>query len=156
MVHKVPSETGNYILVFGLEERTRQNTRRFKDVILAPGYYLYCGSAHGNGGLKSRISRHLSKSFKNFWHIDFLKVCLQPIEVWCQVSSEKTECSFCQFLHFQMGGGIPIKGFGSSDCRNKCESHLIRFNQKTNLDNVFIELNNQFNGMIRIYTHDLL
>ena len=44
MVREVPSKKGNYILVFGLEERTRQNMRRFKDVILEPGYYLYCGN----------------------------------------------------------------------------------------------------------------
>jgi Uri superfamily endonuclease len=155
-MYEIPSKKGNYILVFRLEERTRQNIRRFKDVILESGYYLYCGSAHGTGGLKGRISRHLTRSFIKFWHIDYLKECLQPLEVWCQVSSEKIECSFCRFLHFQMGGGIPIKGFGSSDCRNKCESHLIFFHQKTNLDNVFIELNNKYNGIIRIYTHDLL
>ena len=156
IAHEIPSKKGNYILVFRLEERTRQDMRRFKDVILEPGYYLYCGSAHGNGGLKGRISRHLNRSLKKFWHIDFLKVYLQPFEVWCQVSSEKIECSFCQFLHFQMGGETPIKGFGSSDCRNKCESHLVRFPQKTDLDSVFIELDNKFNGMIRIYAHDLL
>jgi len=155
-MHEIPPKKGNYILVFRLEERTRQNIRRFIDVLLEPGYYLYCGSAHGNGGLKGRITRHLTRSFKKFWHIDFLKECLQPFEVWCQVNSEKIECSFCQFLHSQMGGEIPIKGLGSSDCRNKCDSHLVRFHQKTDLDNAFIELNNKFNGIIRIYAHDLL
>jgi len=155
-MYEIPSKKGNYILVFRLGERTKQNMRRFKDVILESGYYLYCGSAHSAGGLKGRISRHLTRSSKKFWHIDFLKECLQPFEVWCQVSSEKIECSFCRFLHLQMGGEIPIKDFGSSDCRNKCDSHLIFFHEKTNLDNVFIELNNKFNGMIRIYSHDLL
>ena len=156
MVHEIPSKKGNYILVFRSEERNRQNMCRFKNVNIETGYYLYCGSAHGNGGLRSRISRHLTRSLNKFWHIDFLKECLQPLEVWCQVSSEKIECSFCQFLHFQMGGEIPIKGFGSSDCRNKCESHLIWFHQKTNLNDVFIELNDKFNRMIKIYAHDLL
>ena len=156
MMHEIPSEKGNYILIFRLEERIRQNMPRFKDVILDPGYYFYCGSAHGNGGLKGRITRHPTKSYKKFWHIDFLKECLPPSEVWCQVSSEKNECSFCQFLHSQMGGEIPIKGFGSSDCRKKCESHLVRFHQKTILDHVFIELNSVFDGMIRIYAYDLL
>jgi len=55
-----------------------------------------------------------------------------------------------------MGGEISIKGFGSSDCRNKCESHLVWFQKKTNLDHVFIESNSEFDGMIRIYAHDLL
>jgi len=156
MVHEIPSKKGNYILIFLLEERTRQNICRFKDVILKPGYYLYCGSAHGNGGLKGRILRHLAKSFKKFWHIDYLRECLQPFEIWCQVSSERIECSFCQIFHFQMSVEIPIKGFGSSDCRNRCESHLIWFHRKTNLNNLFLELNNKFNGMIKIYAPDLL
>ena len=155
-MHEIPSKKGNYILVFCLEDRTRQNMRRFNDVTLAPGYYLYCGSAHGNGGLKGRIMRHLTRSFKKFWHIDFLKECLHSIEIWYQISLEKNECSFCQFLYNQVGGEIPIKGFRSSDCKNKCESHLVRFQQKTNLNNVFIELNGEFNGMIRIYAHALL
>ena len=156
MMHEIPLKKGNYILVFRLEERTGQNMSRFKDVILEHGYYLYCGSAHGNGGLKGRITRHLTRSSKKFWHIDFLKECLHPFEVWCQVSSEKNECSFCQFLLNQMGGEIPIKGFGSCDCRNKCESHLVWFQQKTNLNQVFIKSNSKFDGMIRIYAHDLL
>ena len=155
-MHEIPSKKGNYILVFRLEERTRQNMCRFNNVFLAPGYYLYCGSAHGNGGLKGRIMRHLTRSFKKFWHIDFLKECLHPLEVWYQISSEKNECSFHKILHNLIGGEIPIKGFGSSDCRNKCESHLVRFQQKTNLNHIFIELNSEYNGMIRIYAHDLL
>jgi len=129
---------------------------RFNDVVLEPGYYLYCGSAHGNGGLKSRITRHQTRSNKKFWHIDFLKEDLHLFEVWCQVSSEKNECSFCQFILNQMCGEIPIKGFGSSDCRNKCESHLVKFFQQVDLDNVFNELNSEFDGMIRIYEDDLL
>ena len=156
VMQEIPSKKGNYLLVFRLEEKTRKNMRRFKNVILEPGYYLYCGSAHGSGGLKGRVTRHLTGSFKKFWHIDFLKECLRLFEVWCQVNSEKNECSFCQFLCNQMGGEIPIKGFGSSDCKNKCESHLVRFQQKTNLNHVFVELNSEFDGMIRIYAHDLL
>jgi Uri superfamily endonuclease len=155
-MQEIPSKKGNYILVFRLEERTRQNTPRFNDVILDPGYYLYCGSAHGYGGLNGRVMRNLTRSSRKFWHIDFLKECLHPIEVWYQDSSEKNECSFCQFLHNQMGGEIPIKGFGSSDCKKKCESHLVKFHQKTIIDNVFIELNSEFDEMTRIYTHDIL
>ena len=154
-MQKIPSKKGNYIIVFRLQERTRQNIPRFNDVNLDPGYYLYCGSVHGNGGLKGRSTRHLTRSSKKFWHIDFLKECLHPFEIWYQISLKKNECSFCKLLHNQMGREIPIKGFGSSDCRNKCESHLVRFHQKTNLDNVFIKLNSEFDGMIRIYTHDL-
>ena len=152
----ISSKKGNYIIIFRLEERTRQNLHRFGNVELIPGYYFYCGSAHGSGGLKSRITRHLTKSSKKFWHIDYIKGYLFPTEVWYQVSLEKNECSFCRTFHDQMGGEIPIKGFGSSDCRNKCGSHLVRFPLGSNLDHLFNTLNSKFKGMARIYIHDLL
>jgi Uri superfamily endonuclease len=155
-MHEISSKKGNYTIVFRFEERTRKNLHRFGDVIFTPGYYFYCGSAHGSGGLKSRITRHLTKSSKKFWHIDYLKDLLFPIEVWYQASLEKNECSFCKIFHDQTGGEIPIKGFGSSDCRNKCESHLVRFPLGTNLDHLFNKLDGEFDEMIRIYIPDLL
>jgi len=155
-MHEISSRKGNYIIIFRLEERTRQNLHRFDDVDLIPGYYFYCGSAHGNGGLKSRIMRHLTKSSKKFWHIDYLKDLLFPVEIWCQTSSGRNECSFCKIFHKQMGGEIPIKGFGSSDCKNKCESHLVWFSQEVDLDYLFNILNSKFSGMTRIHMHDLL
>jgi len=155
-MHEISSKKGNYTIVFRLEERTRQKLHRFNEVVFTPGYYFYCGSAHGSGGLKSRIARHLTKSSKKFWHIDYLKDLLFPIEVWYQASLEKNECSFCKTFHDQMGGEIPIKGFGSSDCKNKCESHLVSFPTETNLDHLFNKLDGEFDGMIRIYIHDLL
>ena len=90
-MHEISSKKGNYTIVFRLEERTRQNLHRFGDVVFNPGYYFYCGSAHGSGGLKSRITRHLTKSSKKFWHIDYLKDFLFPTEVWYQASLEKNE-----------------------------------------------------------------
>ena len=155
-MHEISSKKGNYTIIFRLEERTRQNLHRFNDVEFIPGYYFYCGSAHGSGGLKSRITRHLIKSSKKFWHIDYLKDLLFPVEIWYQVSSERNECSFCKTFHDQMGGEIPIEGFGSSDCRNKCESHLVRFPMEVNLDHLFNTLNSEFDGMTRIYIHGLL
>jgi len=153
---EISSKKGNYIIIFRLEERTTQKLNRFGNIELIPGYYFYCGSAHGSGGLKSRITRHLTKSSKKFWHIDYLKDFLFPTEVWYQVSLEKNECSFCKTFHTQMDGEIPIKGFGSSDCRNKCGSHLVRFPLGSNLDYLFNTLNSKFKGMARTYIHGLL
>ena len=148
---EIPSEKGNYILVFHLEKRAKQYMHRFNVLDFGPGFYLYCGSAHGSGGIKSRIKRHQSRSSKKFWHIDFIKDRFHLREYWYQVSSEKNECVFSQFLANSKSGNIPIKGFGSSDCRNKCESHLIWFQKETNLDSMFNELNREFGGMIRIH-----
>lgn len=152
----IPSKKGNYILIFYLEKKIEHYMFRSNDFNLSPGYYLYCGSAHGSGGLRGRIMRHRSRSSKKFWHIDFIKEYFHSLEYWCQVSSKKYECSLCQFLENRMGGKISIKGFGSSDCRNKCKSHLIWFQQTIDLNSTFNELNKEFGGFSRIYEHTLL
>ena len=137
---QISKEKGNYIVVFNLETEVRIENPRFGEISLLPGYYLYCGSAHGHNGLRGRISRHLSKPSKKFWHIDYLKEYLIPIEVWYQICSEKNECHFLQFLHDQLDGNLPIIGFGSSDCRAGCDSHLVFFPLGKNLDQLFSNL----------------
>jgi len=156
IMDNIPSKKGNYILVFYLEKKIEHYRFRLKDFSLPPGYYFYCGSAHGSGGLGGRIARHRSRSSKKFWHIDFIKEYFRPLEYWYQVSSKKHECALCQFMENRMGGKIKIKDFGSSDCRNKCKSHLLWFQQTKKLNSMFNELNREFGGFSRIHEDALL
>ena len=148
---QIPKEKGNYIVVFTLETEVKFENPRFGAICLAPGYYLYCGSAHGNKGLRSRVTRHMSKLGKKFWHIDYIKEYLRPIEVWYQVSLEKNECHFLQLLHNQPDSNLPITGFGSSDCREGCESHLVFFPFRRNLDQLFLIFENCFSEIHRAF-----
>ncbi len=110
---------GHAVVPFSTKMKT------FGRLEMPAGYYLYCGSAHGPGGLASRINRHLNPETKLFWHFDYLKRHLIPEQIWWRDSSDNFECTTAQFLLGVSGGECPVPGFGASDCRQGCPSHLI-------------------------------
>jgi Uri superfamily endonuclease len=67
-----PSAPGAYILEIDLAQAAMVTIARQPPQALAPGHYLYCGSANGPGGLKSRLARHMRKGKSVHWHIDQL------------------------------------------------------------------------------------
>lgn len=87
--------------------------------------YLYVGSAGGPGGLAARISRHLRRDKKPFWHIDYLTIN-NVVEVEAIVFSTRSygvsvEARLSECL---LSKGLkPIEGFGSSDDK-RATSHL--------------------------------
>ncbi|MDO9547205.1 MAG: GIY-YIG nuclease family protein [Pelolinea sp.] len=123
MENVITGRKGNYILVMSLKEPTEQIIPKFGNVSLLPGHYYYCGSAHGNGGLKSRITRHLAKDSKRFWHIDYIKKHMRILEVWCEVCPENNECGYSHFFANQKNAVIPIDGFGQLIVRT-CADHI--------------------------------
>ncbi len=86
------------------------------------GYYVYTGSARRN--IEARIRRHLSKNKKLHWHIDYL---LQhpAVKILSTQTSELAEC----VLNQQIEGSVVVEGFGASDCRQWCGSHLKKLKQ---------------------------
>ncbi|WP_456447183.1 GIY-YIG nuclease family protein [Thiolapillus sp.] len=82
-----------------------------------PGEYAYTGSARRN--LQARVARHLSQDKKLRWHIDYLLAHPQ-VEVTGVETSAIPECRWNRALQ----GSIPVPGFGASDCRSHCGSHL--------------------------------
>ncbi|OIJ14317.1 nuclease [Anaerobacillus alkalilacustris] len=83
------------------------------------GIYVYVGSAKRN--IQSRIERHLKKEKKQRWHFDYLRPFVQVVEVET-FSGEEGECQLFHRLMIENKGSIPVRGFGSSDC--KCRAHL--------------------------------
>lgn len=94
------------------------------------GYYVYTGSA--KGGLKGRVSRHFKKDKRKFWHIDYLIPLVRMEDI--VIRPQKNECYWNGRLSRLRESRIAVKGFGSSDC--KCESHLLYFRQKPELNSV--------------------
>jgi Uri superfamily endonuclease len=96
------------------------------DLEFPGGWHVYTGSAQGPGGLK-RVLRHIclakTRAGTRRWHIDYLlgddRVTL--LTTLCACTTHLLECELASSL-----GGVPIKGFGCSDCR--CNSHLFYFN----------------------------
>jgi len=85
------------------------------------GYFIYTGSARRN--IIVRVSRHFSQLKKNHWHIDYLLEYLQAHHLGKIIDvrfSNKPEC----YLNQCGTGEILIPGFGSSDCKQQCGSHL--------------------------------
>lgn len=81
------------------------------------GRYVYTGSAKRN--FEARIARHLRKEIALRWHIDFL-LAGPGVTVTEILRTETGECALNQATK----GDIPIPGFGASDCKHGCGSHL--------------------------------
>jgi len=105
---------------------------------LPSGYYAYTGSALGKGAqsLKGRILRHLRRNKKTKWHIDYLLMDERANVEWILLlpSEEQRECSINSSILENTEATIPVKDFGSSDCRSKCPSHLLYLGKTLDLE----------------------
>lgn len=81
------------------------------------GRYVYTGSAKRN--LEARIARHLLHEKRLRWHIDYLTSTFGAV-VTSLGRFTQTECA----LNQQTPGTVLVRGFGASDCRAGCGSHL--------------------------------
>ena len=112
-----PAEAGAYALLIGLPAPLAVKAGA-KRASLAPGLYLYCGSARGPGGLAARIARHMREAKRPHWHVDQLTRSGQVLGAFVLPGGD--ECAVNAALkQFP----TPLEGFGSSDCR-VCRSHL--------------------------------
>ncbi|MFQ6064748.1 MAG: DUF123 domain-containing protein [Candidatus Bathyarchaeia archaeon] len=123
---------GTYTLIIFLSKDIRIKVGELGVSKFLAGYYTYTGSAIGAGAssLKQRISRHLRKAGKKKqWHIDFLLE--HPNAVVTAVVAAKTnrkmECKLNSYVKVKSAARILVPGFGSSDCKGDCGSHLLYF-----------------------------
>jgi sugar fermentation stimulation protein A len=111
-------DRGSYLLVARLDKERQLEVGRLGTFPFHRGYYIYVGSAMQN--LSARIARHLRRTKKLHWHIDYLcqgasHLVAHPIR-----SSRRDECGIARTLAEVFAPGPP--GFGSSDCH--CPTHL--------------------------------
>lgn len=140
----IPKKPGIYAIQLNLLEASTINVGRLGKRLFPAAEYIYVGSAQGSGGLKARLERHLRREPKQFhWHIDYLRdiaevsaLCYFTIEKSKASSSmhfpgallhESLECRWIQALIKLPGANPPVPGFGSSDCRLECPTHLVTF-----------------------------
>ena len=136
----LPAEGGAYVLLLDIPDSTELPTRfGFK---LDGGLYAYAGNAWGPGGLRARCRRHLRKSKRRHWHIDWLSMAATKISV--AAFPGAGECDLLSYLLTQ-GAEIPVRGFGSSDCR-RCPSHLAALPTGKNTGDIVRSLENFFWG----------
>ena len=108
-----------YQLLIEVAAPVRVAVGRFGEFTFSAGLYCYTGSAVRN--FEARIRRHLSPVKKMRWHIDYLLgapgVRIREVGRFCD-----DEC----LVNQRTAGEIPVPGFGASDCRAGCGSHLKR------------------------------
>jgi len=125
---------GVYTLIIFLNRKISLKIRKFGCLDLQKGYYAYTGSAVGNGAisLKKRVARHLKKRKVRHWHIDFLLANENAavVDVVAAESNVNRECQINKAIMKIDGATAPVAGFGASDCKQHCKSHLMHFHEE--------------------------
>jgi Uri superfamily endonuclease len=125
--YEFPSAPGTYVLIVRIEQPLTLAIGRLGTVLLPAGRYAYVGSAHGPGGLRARLSRHLRPDKPLHWHIDYLTAAAPIRAIWLRASPERLECAWAREIIAR--GSVPVPRFGSSDC--SCPAHLIALADET-------------------------
>lgn len=107
----------SYQLLIWLDQAARLRIGALGEYPFRAGLYLYTGSARR--GLQARLLRHLRDAKRRHWHIDYLLAVPAARIIDLHVST-RPECA----LHQSLSGPLPVPGFGASDCRHGCGSHL--------------------------------
>ncbi|MEM2350838.1 MAG: DUF123 domain-containing protein [Thermoproteota archaeon] len=116
------------MLILSVKGRIRFRPGSLPMVELSPGCYVYVGSAKGPGGFEKRVSRHLRKTKRVKWHIDYLtRMGGVSVESVFYTPPEYDESMLASFLE-SLGFRKVVKGFGTTD-RPDDFSHLLLSNE---------------------------
>jgi Uri superfamily endonuclease len=118
----LPGAPGTYVLWLHVDDRVSMQVGKLGTITLPCGIYAYVGSAHGPGGLRARLRRHLRADKPIHWHIDAVTALVPVQAIWFEPSPERLECQWARALAALPAVVAPFPGFGSSDCR--CRSHF--------------------------------
>lgn len=123
---ELPATPGAYALVIRLRRRLRAwpgaGPQPGSGPTLAPGLYLYAGSAKGPGGIRARVLRHTRHAKPRHWHVDRLTGNARVVAV--AAFPGGNECKIVEAVSALPQATVPAPGFGSSDCRT-CVAHLL-------------------------------
>lgn len=123
---------GAYVLYIDVKKPLTLCVGSLKTIHLPSGCYAYVGSARA--GIEGRICRHKrlaeKKNGKCHWHIDYLLVHPQIQVIGETALAGASECEISHQIATRKGTTVPAPKFGSTDCHQKCRSHLYRLNTK--------------------------
>jgi Uri superfamily endonuclease len=115
--------SGVYCLVLWLPRAHRISIAGESGCRVERGWYVYTGSAKRN--LPARLLRHLRRSKKLHWHIDYLRAVASIRQIWVWPWTAGAECRTNTMVSRMQDATCPVKGFGASDCQ--CAAHLFAF-----------------------------
>lgn len=120
------ANSGAYRLHVTLPTAARVRVGRFGRVRLPAGHYVYVGSARRH--LRQRVARHRQVASGQrrggHWHIDALLAHSRARLVAIELFPGGAECALSRETAQLPGAGVPIPGFGATDCRAGCAAHL--------------------------------
>lgn len=113
------SMKGIYALVISVDEDIKVDVGALGTMDFEKGFYVYVGSAQTS--LEKRVERHLSKTKRRFWHIDYFldNTAVKVVKVFYKEAKRSEECAIAKGLCER---SVLVAGFGCSDC--DCRSHL--------------------------------
>lgn len=118
--------SGAYRLFIQLSHKAILDVGSLGKHILPDGTYIYVGSA--KRGLSQRVARHervaQQKQGRCHWHIDRLLMHPASRMVKTEMINGGDECRLSREIECQDGVAVPIPGFGATDCKAGCKSHL--------------------------------
>jgi len=87
---------GIYVLVILVSKKIRIDIGALGSVNFEKGLYAYVGSAQK--GLERRVERHLRKSKRKFWHIDYLldNGAVEVVKVFSNEEGKTGECKIAR------------------------------------------------------------
>ena len=130
-------EKGVYTLIIFLSEKSFMKIGKLGEFSFPKGYYAYTGSALGpNKSLQNRVCRHLRKEKRLRWHIDyFLQSPKATVTAVVAIETDKKlECKVNKLIAKKLNGTVLVEGFGASDCKEKCKSHLLFLDEMENVE----------------------
>ena len=92
----------------------------------------------GSQSLGGRVSRHILKVKRLRWHIDWLlaEEKAKIVAFFTRKSHRRLECVVNQAIKNRCRGRVLFPGFGASDCRSACISHLLYFGERSPLSEI--------------------
>lgn len=97
---------GVYILIIVVRRDVTVNVGVLGEVCFEKGFYAYVGSAQKD--LKKRVERHVKKTKRKFWHIDYLlgNDAVKVQAIFCREVGRAEDCQVAQALG---ENGFPVK-----------------------------------------------
>jgi len=132
---------GIYLLLISVNVNINVVIGALGSVNFEKGMYVYVGSAQNS--LEKRMARHFTGNKRKFWHIDYLlgNCTVKLLKAFFKETVKQEECKIAKKIGKT---NIPIKGFGSSDCR--CESHLFKVENLSFLKDLDMKQFHRWNG----------
>ena len=85
------SSSGTYALILSSAREDVIRVGRLGDLRLQNGFYVYVGSALGQGGVRGRLAHHMRPTERPHWHIDYLRLHTTIEEIWFSYEMDSKE-----------------------------------------------------------------